>query len=212
MGAKAWMLVYGHDNAKQILSQYPKYDRQKTDEILNQLYPGQQLKFVNEVELSEMNPSKNEIIAGYFGSVFIIASDEFSKDNPSKLDPKFLHLDGFTNLYLHAMHSVVDFFAYGVWEKGNLTRSLSLSPESNIIEDIGTPLDFEKEYWQGKYPAVDSEEDEYPLPFHPLDLAEESLKFFLGYQLEGNFEGDLIEVEDISLARYKIKKPIWKLW
>jgi hypothetical protein len=40
------------------------------------------------------------------------------------------------------MHSVVDWFAYAVWIDGQLRRSLSLSPDSGIMEIVGTePVD-----------------------------------------------------------------------
>jgi hypothetical protein len=38
---------------------------------------------------------------------------------------------------LHAMHSVVDWLAFAVWEDNRLIRSLSLAPDGGIIEDIG---------------------------------------------------------------------------
>lgn len=46
-------------------------------------------------------------------------------------------------LVLHAMHSVVDWLAFAVWDDGRLVRSLSLSPDSGIIENIGEPLPFD---------------------------------------------------------------------
>ncbi|MFD4655933.1 DUF6928 family protein [Kitasatospora sp. NPDC058444] len=56
-------------------------------------------------------------------------------------------------MVLHAMHSVVDWLAFGVWEDGRLVRSLSLSPDSGIIEDIGEPLSFEVPSWARERPA-----------------------------------------------------------
>jgi hypothetical protein len=52
------------------------------------------------------------------------------------------------------MHSVVDWFAFAVWQDGRLKRSLSLSPDSGVLEDIGAKLPFEEPYWSGKHPAV----------------------------------------------------------
>ena len=85
------------------------------------------------------------------------------------------------------MHSVVDWFAYAVWSKGALQRSLSLSPDSGILEDIGARFAFEAPFWSGRHPAHDPGEgdDEYPFPFHPLDLGEAALAELFGYQLEG---------------------------
>ena len=118
-------------------------------------------------------------------------------------------------LYLHAMHSVVDFFAYAVWRDGKLERALSLSPDSGIIEDIGTRLPFEEPYWAGGHPAIDpSEVDEidYPFPFHPLELGEAALGALFGYHLEGPIDESLIKPESIPLARFKRSKSRWKFW
>ncbi len=112
------------------------------------------------------------------------------------------------------MHSVVDWFAYAIWTNGKLVRSLSLSPDSGIIEDIGRRQPFEEPYWSGEHPAVDSDEEEpYPFPFHPLELGEATLKDRFGYQLEGYIDASLLDPESIPLVRYKrCRSPWWKFW
>lgn len=42
--------------------------------------------------------------------------------------------------------SVVDFFAYAQWINCKFVRSLSLSPDSGILEDIGQRLPFEEPF------------------------------------------------------------------
>lgn len=91
---------------------------------------------------------------------------------------------------LHAMHSVVDWLAFAVWKDGALIRSLSLSPDGGIQENIGEPLDFEAPFWAGEHPVeVDpdwgEDQEPYPLPFHPLELGEEALRALFGFVLEG---------------------------
>ncbi len=80
------------------------------------------------------------------------------------------------------MHSVVDWFAFARRNSGQLVRSLSLSPDSGIMEDIGQRFSFEEPFWSGQ---PDDSEDDYPFPFHPLELGEAALKEWFGYQLEG---------------------------
>lgn len=63
-------------------------------------------------------------------------------------------------VYLHAMHSMVDWFAFTVWRDGKLQRSLSLPPNSGVLEDIGKRLSSELPYWAGNYPAVDPEDED----------------------------------------------------
>ena len=117
--------------------------------------------------------------------------------------------------YLHAMHSAVDWFAFALWENGRLVRSLSLSPDSGIVEDIGERLPFEAPYWAGEHPAIetDDDKDEYPLPFHPLELAEAALAEYFGYQLEGIVDTSLLEPDQVPLLRFKrTKSSWWKFW
>ena len=120
---------------------------------------------------------------------------------------------------LHAMHSVVDWFAFAVWEDGVLRRSLSVAPDEGVMEDIGSRMAFELPYWNGAHPAVDPDEepDSYPLPFHPLELGEAALREFFGFQLEGYLDAALLEPERIRMLRFEPPgrlpgKAWWKFW
>jgi hypothetical protein len=107
---------------------------------------------------------------------------------------------------------------------GVLIRSLSVSPDTGVIEDIGDRMAFEMLYWHGEHPAVDPEEEPhgYPLPFHPLELAEAALREFLGFQLEGIEDPALLAPERIPMlcfdeygrasAPAQDKKAWWKFW
>jgi len=120
-----------------------------------------------------------KLYIGCFPGVSVVAAEEFGIEYPSKLPQKVLLPPvAVEPLRFHAMHSVVDWFAYATWANGQLVLSLSLSPDNGIMEDIGSRLPFEEPYWSGEHPAVDSdeEEDAYPFPFHPLDLGEATLK------------------------------------
>lgn len=141
----------------------------------------------------------------------VVAAKEFGGDYPSKLPPHFLGAYSAKNVYLHAMHSVVDWFAFAHWAHGSLVRSLSVSPDSGILEDIGTHLPFEEPFWSGERPAVDPEEepDGYPLPFHPLELGEQALLSLFGYQLEGAATG-LFDPENVPLMRFRRARPWWR--
>ena len=194
MGAKTWMLVIADTNAREALARKPTLDRDATRTMAGTLFP--------------------EVHVGCLPGVTVIAAKEIGIDCPSKLHPRFLKAAGDRAVTLHAMHSVVDWFAYAIWEHGKLVRSLSVSPDSGIMEDIGQRLAFEEPYWSGKHPVgVDEDADAYPLPFHPLELGEAPLMDRFGYQLEGDIVATLLEPATIPLVRFqRTRSAWWKFW
>jgi hypothetical protein len=209
------MLVLADTDAREALAAKPQLDRPATQTLAQALFPGETLEPIGNGDLSFTCPPNKELHIACFPGVSIVAAKEFGIDYPSKLPQRFLAAGGGGTVTLHAMHSVVDWFAYAVWRNGQLLRSLSLSPDNGIIEDIGLRLPFEEPYWSGARPAVDpdDEQDGYPLPFHPLDLGGEALKALFGYQLEGEIDSSLLEPESIPLMRYKrIRQAWWRFW
>jgi hypothetical protein len=215
MGAKTWMLVYAEAgvHAREALRGRPQLDRDATSRLASTLFQGEKLESAGDGDLSFTCPPDDELCIGCFPGISVVAAKEFGIDYPSKLLPRFITAGANATISLHAMHSVVDWFAYAQWTNGNLIRSLSLSPDSGILEDIGPRLSFEEPYWSGQHPAVDDEEDDdYPFPFHPLELAEAALQELFGYQLEGMIDPTLIEPETVPLVRYKRSRSRWKFW
>ena len=174
MGAKTWMLAYVNGNVGDILKSHPQLDRDAALALARKLFPSEKLEPLDDGDLCCTCPADDELVVGCFPGLSIIAAKEFGLDNPSTLSSKFLDAGAGSKVFLHAMHSVVDWFAYGVWANGKLQRSLSVSPDNGVIEDIGPRLAFEESYWAGQHAPFDPGEDEedYPLPFHPLELGE----------------------------------------
>lgn len=215
MGAKTCMLVYADGSVPERLRALPPLNRGASADVAKRLFPKDTLTPRNDGDLSFTDPPDDELLVGSFDGATIMAAAEFGLDRPSRLPSRFVEESRGRILYLHAMHSVVDWFAFAVWRDGKLERALSLSPDDGIIEDIGTRLPFEEAYWRGDHPAVDpSEEDEadYPFPFHPLELGEAALGALFGYHLEGPIDDSLVEPESIPLARFKRSRSRWKLW
>lgn len=207
MGAKTWMLVYSTADVAEILRGNPQLDRDRTLRLAATLFLREQLVPIGEGDLSNTCPPKDELHIGCFPSVSILAGMEFGIDCPSRLSASFISRGDSGTIYLHAMHSVVDWFAFAKWSNGVLTRSLSVSPDGGVLEDIGERLPFEEPFWSGQNP-VDAED---PLPFHPLELGEAALRELFGYQLEGSIDPELLQAESIPLIRYKRKRSWWKL-
>ena len=207
MGAKTWMLVYSTSDVAKVLRDNPQLDRGGTLRLATTLFPRDQLEPIGEGDLSYTCPPNNELHIGCFPTLSILAAREFGIDYPSKLPASFISYLTSGTIYLHAMHSVVDWFAFAKWSNGELTRSLSVSPDNGVLEDIGERLPFEGPYWSGLHPVGDG----YPLPFHPLELGEAALKDFFGYQLEGTLDPELLQPETIPLIKYKRKRSWWKI-
>jgi hypothetical protein len=218
MGAKTWMLVASSVDPVGVLRSTPLLDEEATLKLVSDLFPGEKLSPAGDGDLTYTCPPDDQIVAGCFPGLSLVAAKEFGIDNPSRLSRKFLSYFGSQDVVLHAMHSVVDWFAFAVWKDGSLVRSLSVAPDHGIIEDIGEKLDFEKPFWAGVHPAVDPDEDEddYPLPFHPLEMGEAALENFFGYQIEGFVETNHPEPESVRLLRFRREtpqsRPWWKVW
>jgi hypothetical protein len=208
------MLAYVEGDAAAVLKTHPRLDRDASHVVAKELFPSEKLEEIEDGDLSYTCPQRKEIYVGCFPGVSIVAADEFGVDYPSRLDQRFLRFARGEKVYLHAMHSVVDWFAYAIWERGQLLRSLSLSPDHGVIEDIGARRAFEEPYWAGEHPVGEpgGKPPDYPFPFHPLDLGEAALLDLFGYQLEGIIDEDELQPEDIPLVGFKRVRPWWKLW
>lgn len=211
MGAKTWMLVHAKAKVAPALGSGPPLNRDATLEIAAKLFPKYKLEPVGEGDLSFTCPPNDEVHIGCFPGVSIVAAKEFAIDHPSKLPISFIAAGADGTAYLHAMHSVVDWLAFAKWINGRLVRSLSVSPDG-ILEDVGERFAFEEPFWSGRHPVASDGEDEYPLPFHPLEMGEAALKEFFGYQLEGFGDPPPLHPESIPLIKFKRRRPRWKFW
>ena len=190
MGAKTGLLAYADGPAPDLLRGVTRPDLERTDALVRRLYPSGNLEKVDGSNLSEgCYPPDRLTYAGSFPGIDVLGDQRFMIDRPSQL-PEHLAKEGQgRRTILHAMHSVVDWLAFAVWEDGQLVRSLSLSPDGGVIEDIGAPLPFEMPYWAGEHPVTPvpgwPNQEPYPLPFHPLDMGEDALRALFGFILEG---------------------------
>lgn len=222
MGAKTCLVAQSEGDARGILAGYPAPDEAATARLVTSLFPDTCFGEPRPSALWDTYVSEKSVVAGCFPGLSIVVAGEVAVDRPSELSSRFVTKKGTT--VLHAMHSVVDWFAFAVWRDGRLVRSLSVAPDNGVIENIGEPLAFEKPYWGGQHPAVDPDEEPggYPLPFHPLELGEEALREFFGFQIEGFHDGTLLEPDRISMLRFNEdasnaaaaqgKGSWWKFW
>ncbi|MFF7436982.1 DUF6928 family protein [Streptomyces sp. NPDC008122] len=145
--------------------------------------------------------------AASFQGVDLVCDRRLMFDRPSELPAHLLEAAAGRRVILHAMHSVSDWLAFAVWEDGRLVRSLSLSPDGGIVENIGDPFPFETPYWTGDRPvefAPNWEEKPYALPFHPLELGNEALRAFCGFLLEGRPAPDDVDPDGVPLLGFRL--------
>jgi len=206
MGAKDWLLVYSDGDARKILQSRPVLDRVAAAAVAGRLHPDRTVTPIDDGTFEEsLNPEDGEIYVAAYPGLTIVSTSDAAEDYPSLISRTLRDAVPAREVYLHAMHSAVDWFAFAIWTDGVLRRALSLSPDSGLMENLGTPLPFEAPYWAGER-AIESEPDDhpYPLPFHPLDLAEQALRELLGFCIEGEIAADDLDVRELPMAGFAI--------
>lgn len=215
MGSKTWILIGHNDNVADVLASKPPLDVARTRVHVESLFPEGVIKETGRGSLTFAAADGSRVLAATYGDVFLLSCEQIAIDYPSKLLREFRSEEFGSNHSLVCLYSVVDWFAMARWQGGQLLRALSLSPDQGVSEDIGERLPFEEPYWNGAHPALDPEEDddEYPFPFHPLELGEDALLNFFGYQIEGYPEKWSFDPDEIELLEYSVaRKPWWQFW
>ncbi|CAM5617327.1 hypothetical protein SVIOM342S_03951 [Streptomyces violaceorubidus] len=213
MGAKTGLLVYADGDVPGLLRRVGTADLDRTVTMMRRLYPGREIEQCEGTNLWDgVYPPKGTVCAASWPGVEVVGDQELMIDTPSELPEHLVAASAGRRLVLHAMHSVVDWLAFAVWEDGRLVRSLSLSPDSGIIENIGEPLPFELPYWSGDRPAdiipwPGEEQEPYALPFHPLELGEDALRALCGFIQAGRPEPDDVDADAIELYGFHLPAP-----
>jgi uncharacterized protein DUF6928 len=181
MGTKTAILIVSDGDTAECLQPSGTLDPLATADLVTRAHPDWTGATTGGATLGDaFYPEGGQVYAGSFPSVDILCDRTVLVDRPSELPPHLVALGAGRRLLLHTMHSVSDFFGYGIWEDGTLVRSLSLSPGDGVTENIGEPLPFEQPFWAGEHPMGTG----YPLPFHPLELGEDgALKALFGMTL-----------------------------
>lgn len=218
MGAKTCLLGFSDGDLARELSALPPLDRAASTALAAALFPNDELEPLPDGTLNHTYPLDGEVLVARFGTSGVAIATDFTVDQPSQLPETFLRAaGGARSIHLHAMHSVADWLAFAIWQDGQLLRSLSVAPDSGVLEDIGERLPFELPFWRGEHPAHDPEElaagqEPYPLPFHPLELGEVALREFFGFTIEGFIAGEQLDPDAMALMRFKRKRSLLRFW
>ncbi|MEU0936960.1 hypothetical protein [Embleya sp. NPDC005971] len=216
MGAKTGLLAYAAGSVADALRDRPAGTGggESAEALVRRLHPGWQVEpeADDRANLGDsVYPPEDVAYAACFPGVDI-CTQAVMVDYPSRLPKRYLNAADGRTVVLHAMHSVVDWLAFAIWRDGVLVRSLSVSPEHGVMEDIGERLPFEAPYWAGEHPVEsawedDEDEDPYPLPFHPLELGEDALRALFGFIVEGRRMPDDIDADDVPVHRFRLTDP-----
>ncbi|MFJ8042430.1 DUF6928 family protein [Kitasatospora sp. NPDC096147] len=209
MGAKTALVVYADGDVPELLKAVGAPDPERTAELVRRLYPGQVVEEAGESTLwVEARPPEGLVYAGCWPGVEVVCDRRVMVDRPtSELPPEVLAAGaGRRRMVLHAMHSVVDWLAFAVWEDGRLVRALSVSPDDGVIEDVGEPFAFELPYRAGERALEDDEDDgPYPLPYHPLELAEDALRGLVGFVMEDWPKPGDLDAGQVRLLGFRVR-------
>lgn len=177
---------------------------------MRRLSPGYKVTPIPDGTLFEdCYPPDDVAFAAVMPGAVLLCDRRLVAETPSELPDHLLAEAAGRRIVLHSMHSVVDALTFAVWEDGQLIRSLSVSPDTGIVEDIGEPYPFERPYRAGEHPvtSVFPGEEPYPLPFHPLDLGEEALRALFGFVIEGRPQPDDVDADTVRLFGFRVEDP-----
>ncbi|MEU4761746.1 hypothetical protein AB0H12_00740 [Actinosynnema sp. NPDC023794] len=212
MGAKTALVAFADGDIRAALRGVTGSDRAAAEALVRRVHPNRGIEPAPDGTLDEFTrPPVGLTYAAALPGVDIVCDQRFTFARPSELPEHLLELGRGRRIVVHSMHSVVDWLAFAVWEDGVLVRSLSLSPEYGIEENVGEPYDFERPYWAGGHPVEPDpdweDEEPYPLPFHPLDLGEEALRAFFGFILEGYPDPEDVDADRVLLHGFRVTGP-----
>ncbi|GIF42399.1 DUF6928 family protein [Actinoplanes xinjiangensis] len=210
MGAKTALLAFSDGDLRPaLISEIPSLQTE-AERLVHAVHPGREVTPTEDEFLTRLSyPPADRTYARVLAGAEILCDRRLVLDRPSELPEHLLKLGEGRRILMHGMHSVNDLLCFAVWENGTLIRSLSLSPDGGITENIGEPLVFEHPFWAGEHPVEadpDWEDEEpYPLSFHPLEMGEEALRALYGFVREGYPQPDDINADAVRLHGFIVR-------
>jgi hypothetical protein len=208
MGAKTALLAFSDGDLRPALLGATRSDPAEVEAFMRTMYPGRKVTPVGDGTLGRCAyPPTGVAYATVLAGAELMCDSRRVPARPSDLSAHLLDAGAGRRILLHGTHSGSDFLCFAVWDDGVLVRSLSMSPDTGIVENIGEPFDFEVPYWSGTHPVDDGDgevENPYPFPFHPLDLGEEALRGLFGFVQEGQPDPDDVHPDEVHLHGFRI--------
>jgi hypothetical protein len=207
VGERTGILAFGDDIPARLRSR-PVADIDRTMAFVKMIHPGYDVEPIGGNALRYATyPPEDVVFASSSAGLDIVCDRRLTFDNPSTLPEHLQRIGSGRRIATLGMHSVVDWLSYAAWSNGVLVRSLTVSPDGGIIENLGGPLPFEAPYWAGEHPVVSTGEDPYPLPFHPLDLGQAALRHLFGFVNDGPSRPDDVPTGEVQLLGFRVTDP-----
>jgi len=209
MGAKTALLAFTEGDLRPALRGAVDADPAKVLALVRGMHPGYEVTPIGDGVLGEDTyPPDDTSYATVLAGAELFCDRRLVCDRPSQLPARLLRAGADRRIIMHGMHSVSDWLCFAVWENGSLVRSLSVSPDGGIGENIGEPYDFERPYWAGERPVGPTlSGSPYPLPFHPLELGEDALRVLFGFILEGLPDPSDVDPYEVPLRGFRVADP-----
>ncbi|MEV0729549.1 hypothetical protein [Polymorphospora sp. NPDC050346] len=209
MGAKTALLAFTEGDLPPALRGAVRADPAEVLALVREMHPDYEVTPIDDGVLGDDTyPPDDTSYATVLAGAELFCDRRLVYDPPSELPARLLRAADDRRIIMHGMHSASDWLCFAVWENGSLVRSLSVSPDGGIGENIGEPYDFERPYWAGERPVESTlSEDPYPLPFHPLELGEDALRALFGFVLEGRPDPDDVDPYEVPLQGFRVADP-----
>ncbi|MEV0135317.1 hypothetical protein AB0H83_43560 [Dactylosporangium sp. NPDC050688] len=210
MGAKTALLAFTDGELRPSLRGAVRSDPAEVIDLVRGLHPGYEVTAIGDGSLGDdVYPPDDTSYATVLAGAELFCDRRLICDRPSQLPDRLLEAGAGRRIVMHGMHSGSGWLCFAVWENGDLVRSLSVSPDGGIGENIGEPYQFELPYRAGAHPVkpMVPGDGPYPLPFHPLELGEMALRALFGFILEGRPHPDDVDPFEVHLHGFRVADP-----
>jgi hypothetical protein len=183
---------------------------EETEAVVRRLSPGYEVTpRAGGTLFEDCYPPAGIVFAAVMPGATLLCGRQLVAGTPSELPEHLLTEAAGRRILFHSMHSVVDALTFAVWEDARLIRSLSVSPDTGIVQDFGEPFPFERPYLAGEHPVTSMfpGQGPYPLPFHPMVLGEETLRALFGFVIEGRPQPDDVDAGKVHLHGFRVADP-----
>ncbi|MFH5232296.1 DUF6928 family protein [Antrihabitans spumae] len=148
----------------------------------------------------------NGVYIGCYPGLTVVCGPQLEIAHPAKISPSWIRPLASEYTYLVSIDPVREWGAFATWERGELRRSFSAT-KTNILEDHGLPLVWERPFWAGEHPMEHTPgviPDPQSLPFDPQDFADAANERALGFRYRGTPQQGALDPAGIVVCGFAL--------